>query len=264
MEMLQSEWPFPQFVAFAYALPRLLAMFSLIPMLSRQSLPGVLRVGVSGCIALLVVPLLQEPAMAAERSAAMTILIVLKEMLIGAIIGFIAVIPFWAFESMGAIVDMQRGANLAEVFNPLSQQETSPLGQMFSQAAVTFLFVTGGFAALLRAVYDSYRIWPVFQWRPVFSVASPDLLLGQLDRLTSLAVLWGAPVICIMFLAELGLGLVSRFAPQLQVFFMAMPVKSALGVFTLAVYVTTLFEYADGEMRNLGVGIVGTLHDLFR
>ncbi|HSY29833.1 MAG TPA: type III secretion system export apparatus subunit SctT [Burkholderiaceae bacterium] len=264
MELAITEAPYPQFIALIYALPRLLAMFSIIPMLSKQTLPGLLRIGVAGCIAILLVPILSEPAMASERSAITVLAIVLKEAMIGFFIGFIAAIPLWAFESMGALIDMQRGASMAEALNPLTGHEASPLGQMFSQASVTFMFATGGFTALLSIVYDSYQIWPVFHWWPHFSEAAPDIMLGQLDRLIRLAVLWGSPVICIMFLSEIGLAVVSRFAPQLQVFFLAMPIKSALGIFTLAVYGTTLLGYADDEIRNFGTDILTNLNAVMK
>jgi len=58
-------------------------------------------------------------------------------------------------------------------------------------------------------------------------------------------------VLLAMFMAELGLALVSRFAPQLQVFFLAMPIKSALGILVLMVYGSTLFDYSLDPIKAL-------------
>jgi type III secretion protein T len=66
-----------------------------------------------------------------------------------------------------------------------------------------------------------------------------------------------------MFLAELGLALVSRFAPQLQVFFLAMPIKSALALLVLVLYMSTLFEYAGDTVRGIP-GILPFLDDQWR
>jgi type III secretion protein T len=63
-------------------------------------------------------------------------------------------------------------------------------------------------------------------------------------------LLLSAPAIIAMFLAELGLALVSRFAPQLQVFFLAMPIKSALALFVLVMYMGTLLDYSGEWMRE--------------
>ena len=82
---------------------------------------------------------------------------------------------------------------------------------------------------------------------------SIPLMLQQLDQLMHMAVLLAAPVLVAMFLAEFGLALVSRFAPQLQVFFMAMPIKSALAVLVLMLYAATLFEYSGDQIAKIGL-----------
>jgi len=66
-----------------------------------------------------------------------------------------------------------------------------------------------------------------------------------------LALLLAAPVLIAMLMSELGLALVSRFAPQLQVFFLAMPIKSALALFVLVIYSSTLFDYSLAPIREL-------------
>ena len=66
-----------------------------------------------------------------------------------------------------------------------------------------------------------------------------------------------------MFLSEIGLALVSRFVPQLQVFFLAMPIKSALAMLVLLLYMTTLFDYSFDYIRQLE-GVVPFLHDQWR
>jgi len=72
--------------------------------------------------------------------------------------------------------------------------------------------------------------------------------------------LFAAPVLVAMFLAEVGLALVSRFAPQLQVFFMAMPIKSALAMLVLMLYASALFDHAAGQVQTLG-GILPWLRE---
>jgi type III secretion protein T len=103
----------------------------------------------------------------------------------------------------------------------------------------------------------------VFEWTPQFDVSTPAFLLGLLDRMMRLAVLMGAPVIIAMFLSEIGLALVSRFAPQLQVFFLAMPIKSGLAIFVLAVYAGTLFDFAGIEMADIGNRMLTSLSTIF-
>ncbi len=77
-------------------------------------------------------------------------------------------------------------------------------------------------------------------------------MLDQLGRFLRLTLLFAAPAIISMFLAEVGLALVSRFAPQLQVFFLAMSIKSALALLVMVLYMNTLFEYAAEATGQIG------------
>src|SRR5699024_4739478 len=127
--------------------------------------------------------------------------------------------------------------------NPISGKETSPLGILFNQAIIVFFLVAGGFTLMLSILYDSFVLWGIWSFYPSLEAGHGPLLLQQLSRMMQLTVLFAAPAMIAMFLAELGLGLVNRFAPQLQVFFLAMPIKSALALLVLVLYMHTLFDY---------------------
>ena len=252
MKIFWMNWPFPELIAFSFALPRMLAVFSVLPMFNRQALPGMLRIGVAGGLSIFLVPSLIDPAMAIDRSTGQIMLICFKEALIGFLLGFIIAIPVWAFEIMGAYIDNQRGASIAQTLNPLTGHDSSPLGDLFSQTIVILLFVTGGFLLIISAIQDSYRLWPVFGMLPDLNAATPEFLLSLADRMMRLAIIMSAPVMFAMFLAEIGLAIVSRFVPQLQVFFLAMPIKSAIAIFIFSIYIALLFDYSIDSVRNIG------------
>ena len=100
----------------------------------------------------------------------------------------------------------------------------------------------GAILVFLGALYSSYSIWPVFAKGVSFAPDAPVQVLGTLDGMLKTTVVISAPVIIIMFLATLGLGLVNRTAPQLNVFFLSMPVKSALGVAMLIIYLPFIMD----------------------
>lgn len=264
MEKGIIEFPAAWMSAIFMAMPRILAIFSILPMFSRQALPGLLRVGVAFSVAIFIVPSLVGESISSSFSAVYTMGIILKEVMIGFVLGFLIALPLWAFDIMGAYVDNQRGASIASTINPLTGHDTSPLGELFSQAAVTFLLISGGYILILNVIFDSFSLWPVYTLLPKFSSETPMILLSQMDRLMSMAVLFSAPIIFAMFLAEFGLGLISRFVPQLQVFFMAMPIKSALAMFMFAIYTVALFGYAADEFEPIGKTAILILSSIFQ
>jgi type III secretion protein T len=264
MEKEIYQFGFSWLTASYFAMPRLLAIFSVIPLFNRQALPGLLRVGVAFSIAIFVIPLIEPDVINTNRASAAILFILLKEMIIGLLIGFMISLPLWALDITGVYVDNQRGASIASSINPLTGHDSSPLGELFTQAGIVLLLISGGMMMILKIIYDSYVLWPVFALMPSFTDQMPILLLDLMDRLMRLAVLFSAPVIFSMFLAEIALGLVSRFVPQLQVFFLAMPIKSGIAIFVFAIYTATLMNYVNVELVALPVQVISTLQAIFK
>ena len=234
--------------------PRILAMCLMLPLFNPQILPGMLRYAVGAALGLVMVPALLPAYAAAQPDAVQLVLIVAKEVLVGMAMGFMVAIPFWVFEAVGFVIDNQRGASIGAVINPATGNDTSVLGLLFNQAFMVFFLVGGGFSLMLNMLYDSFRLWDIWQFTPALHPGNAPLMLDQLGRLMRLMLLFAAPAIVAMFLSEVGLALVSRFAPQLQVFFLAMPIKSGLALLVLVLYMSTLFEYAadlTGGIRDI-------------
>jgi type III secretion protein T len=243
-----------QLAAMGLALPRMMVIFLVLPVFNSNLIPGLLRSAIAAALtfpaAAHLVPAVQATGLE-ELMGMRTLGIFAKEAFVGLVLGYIFAIPFNALEGVGFLIDNQRGASIAATINPLTGHDTSPLGVLFNQAFIVFFLVSGGFVLLLDVVYSSYEVFPVLQMLPSFGPGLPVAALGLLDSLVRMALLLAAPVMIAMFLAELGLALVSRFAPQLQVFFLAMPVKSALAMLMLALYGTTLFDYAMDRIRAM-------------
>lgn len=232
--------------AWAQTQPRMLATLAMLPLFNQQLVPNLLRFAIAAAFGLLATPALLGDAPGAGLGTPLPLplallVLVTKEVFVGFVLGYCFAIPFWLFQAVGFIIDNQRGASIAATLDPLTGNDSSPLGQLFLQAFIVFLLSSGGMQLVLGCVYDSFLLWPPATWLPRLSPASVPLLLDELDRLMRLALVLASPVLIVMFLAEMGLALISRFVPQLQVFFIAMPIKSALAFLVLSMYVGTLF-----------------------
>lgn len=230
-------------IAWALASVRMAAAFLVCPALSDSMIPGTARRVVVLSFGLLVTPLVLRVLPPVEQlSAGQLLPFVLKETMIGFFLGFFAAIPFWVAENVGNLIDNQRGATMGEVYSPLSGAQVSTLGIFFTQIVSTLFFVSEAVLLLLAAVYHSYSVWPVFASWPTFSPDAPLQMLGTLDGMLRLTVVISAPIVILMFLATVGLGFVNRTAPQLNVFFLSMPIKSALGIAMLVIYLPFIMD----------------------
>ncbi|HYD04677.1 MAG TPA: type III secretion system export apparatus subunit SctT [Reyranella sp.] len=239
--MIQSLTYEQWILGFSLSMPRFLAAFSLLPFFSTQVVPGMLRQGVAASLCLILVPYTAEQAAAVQITGVTLLVIVVKEVIVGLLIGYPLAALFWAVEGIGFYVDNQRGSAMASSADPLTGSESTPLGILFTQAFTVYFMSSGAFLLMLGVFYQTYQIWPVPEFFPALGGAGPVFYLDIFDRLLRMIVVLSAPLIVAMFLAEFALALVSRFAPQLQVFFLAMPIKSGLSILLLIFYGPILF-----------------------
>ena len=235
-------------LAAVLAMARIGGAFAICPALTESMIPGVARRAAVFGFSCLAIPFIHAEMPPGEPNVWMFSLLAFKEALIGFLLGFFAAIPFWIAENIGNFIDSQRGATMGEVYSPLSGAQVSTTGIFFTQFVSTFFFVSGAVLFFLGALYSSYSIWPVFPELasgsplPAFASNAPAQVLGSLDGMLRTTVVISAPVIIVMFLATLGLGFVNRTAPQLNVFFLSMPIKSALGIAMLVVYIPFIMD----------------------
>lgn len=235
----------PYLFALVLSLVRAYAFLSASQILAPTAVPRLARQAAVLVIVIPVVPVNLAAAEAFDPSIPKFAVFFLKEYAIGFLLGYMVAWLFWAVQAAGAFIDNQRGAAIAASIDPLQGHETSPLGILFSQAFITYFFAIGGFLLVLDLIYQSYVSWPVTRGLPALTDLFPALVLEVFDTGMRLMFVLAAPVIAIMFLAELALAIVSRFAPQVQVFIIAMPIKSAIALLILIFYFATMFAVAN-------------------
>ena len=224
------------------AMARIGGAFAICPALTESMIPGVIRRASIFGFAIFVIPSVYNAMPQGDPNLWMVSLLAIKEAFIGFLLGFFGAIPFWIAENIGNFIDNQRGATMGEVYSPLSGAQVSTLGIFFTQIVSSIFFIGGVIFIFLGALYKSYLIWPVFSEWVSFANDAPLQMLGTLGNMLRATVIIASPVIIIMFMATLGLGLVNRTAPQLNVFFLSMPVKSALGIAMLVIYLPFIMD----------------------
>jgi len=226
---------------------RMFIAFTLLPVFSRQALPGMTRFGVVLALILVVMPLNLAMAPSPLPNSLGLIAIVLKESVIGLFIGFCAAVPFWILDSVGFFIDNQRGTSLASSIDPMTGSQTSPLGVLLTQTLTVLFFIGGGILIFLELLYESYKLWPVFDFFPGLPEDGVFYALSIIDHVMALTVVLAGPVIIAMFMAEFTLALISRVTPQMNVFSLEMPIKSAVGLVVLVIYIAVLCDQSIQE-----------------
>lgn len=250
-------------VALLLSLPRIYAFLYISRLLSPSVIPAIPRNAVILVLAFFAVPINLQYGAGFERSAVTLSIYFAKETAIGVLCGYAASWIFWVVQAAGGLIDAQRGAAIAASVDPLRGEQTSPLGNLFSQAFLTYMFTSGGILVLLGILYRSFTIWPATKFVPIISDAFPAMALSLFDNAMRLIFVIAVPILALMFLAELALAIVSRFAPQVQVFILAMPIKSLLAGIILVFYMPTFMAFAERQF-DLSQGYIEQLYELLK
>lgn len=247
---MTDKFPFQdELVTLTFTMPRITAALMMSPFFSDQFIQGLARQVVVISLTLVAVPIVAQasgPIDLANRGGFFFISIIAKEIGLGMLLGFSSGLAFWIAQGTGFFIDNQRGSSMAETQDSPSGSSTSPFGLLLVKVIAVLFFVGGGFHAFLTLLYESYQLWPVFTYFPSFNPNLPLAALAILDSQMQFIVLFAGPLIVAMFLAEFGLGLMNRFSPQLNVFSLAMAVKSGVASVLIILYLGVLV----GLMRN--------------
>jgi len=156
-----------------------------------------------------------------------------RELLVGVALGFLSALPLEALRLAGEQTGTVIGFSMAQVMDPMSQSQTSLLGQLNFLVAMWFYYHWNGHLLMIQAVIESLKLVPLGQLSPF---PSGDLAIGTwLQKLFILGMRIVIPFYCALVLADVGLGFLARTVPQMNVFVVGLPVKVMLGFMVLSV-----------------------------
>jgi len=223
----------------------------LVPAFLFQHIRGMLRHVVVMVMALMPAPGIHAVLAAEEYSALMISGLVFKEAALGIFLGVLLAMPFWMFESVGALLDNQRGALAGGQLNPSLGPDATPVGHLFKQLVIYLLIAVLGLSVLTQVIWDSYLIWPATAWVPMPAANGFGIFLGILGDTFTHMMLYVAPFIAVLLFLEFGIALLGVYSQQLQVSSLAPPVKSLAGIGILLLYFALFQDLIVGRLSLL-------------
>lgn len=213
---------------------RITAFFVVAPIFSSRGVPNTFKLGLGFFMSFLVF-LSYGMSQTIVPDTAEYVLFVLREILIGLMIGFVVYLFFAVVQTAGAFMDMQIGFAMANVVDPHTGVSAPLLGNFKYMLMLVVFLMMNGHHYLLSGLMNSY------QWMPLDNELFGRLLDGSLSEYLIrvfgntflLALQIAAPLVVAMFLADVGLGFLTKTAPQFNVFVVGIPLKILLGLFLL-------------------------------
>jgi len=232
---------------------RLFALMTLFPPTSDGVLQGVVRNGVALSFSMFVAA--GQPDSFGVSLTGLTLLTIgLRETFIGIVMGFAASTVFWVAEGAGIYVDDLAGYNNVQITNPLREEQSTPTGTLLAQVASVAFWTFGGMTFLLGALYESYHWWPLSAATPVPANVLESFVLQQTDSLMQTTAKLAAPMMLMLLLVDFAFGFAAKSAQKLELMTLSQPVKGALTVMMLALFVGIFVDQVRDQLVLSGLG----------
>lgn len=212
---------------FFWPLTRILGLFMVAPVLSHASIPNRVKIGFSVLVALLLAPTL-PPLPQVPLASWSGLLVLAQQFLIGAAIGFAMRVVFSGVEAAGELIGLQMGLGFASFFDPNSEGQTLVIGSFLNLLAVLVFLSVNAHLFLLAALAGSFHSLPI---SAVPLAAGGFLQLAQAGGVVfALALQLALPLIAVLLVVNLALGILTRSAPQLNIFAIGFPITLGVGL----------------------------------
>jgi flagellar biosynthetic protein FliR len=226
-----------QLPVFALVASRLGGMIMFQPVLGSMAVPMNLRVLLVAGLAAMLTPLVSLPPDAPTNLAALA-LAMGYEILLGGVIGLVAVACFLGLQWGGLVIAQECGLAFGRIVDPSSDEQETVLGVFYLQLAVVVFLIVGGHRALITSCLDTFEVIPLLTYDDALLRAT-DLLIDALTMGGHVALRVAAPVMIALFLVNLALGFVSRTMPQLNVIAIGFSLKAMVAFLMIMVTLPT-------------------------
>lgn len=231
---IQNVEPMTILAVFFLTLGRILPLVVIVPFLGAKNIPRLVRMMFAVALTMIFLPGNILTVQANIPYDFVYVGYLLKELLIGAFLGFIASAPFYIAQTTGSLIDHSRGSSALQVTDPTTQVQTGPIGVLYNYVLLAIFFSLGGPFLFFGALADSYQLIPVdglismtfFSLKHTFW----KLIFALLQKIMNLAIQLAAPALIGILLTDLFLGIANRLAPQVQIVFLGIPLKSWVGI----------------------------------
>jgi flagellar biosynthetic protein FliR len=202
---------------------RIVAFLVVAPPFSHRGIPATVKVMLAIGLALAVAP---RVATTVPASTGEYVVLLVGEAMIGVGLGFLVAVVFSAVQSAGSLIDLMGGFSLAQGFDPMTQVNGAQFARLYQLTAVVILFVSDGYQMVISGLVRTFDALPLGASLDLSKLG--DALTTSVTGMFLATLQIAGPLVVVLFLADVGLGLLTRVAPALNAFALGFPLKILL------------------------------------
>ncbi|WP_027583127.1 flagellar biosynthetic protein FliR [Bradyrhizobium sp. Ai1a-2] len=238
---------------FVLVFARMGAMVMLLPGFGESNIPARVKLGIALLLTLIILPLHRADYHVDISSVTSLMVLMAHEIVIGIVLGATARVTLSALSVAGSVIAQQLGLGFVTAIDPTQGQQGQLIGNFLTILGMTLLFATDTHHLVLAALNESYRIFSPGALMPTGDVAA--LATRAFAEAFKIGLQLSAPFLVFGLVFNIGLGVLARLMPQMQVYFVGVPLSILAGFLILAVVISammgTYLDYFIGVMHQL-------------
>jgi flagellar biosynthesis protein FliR len=239
-----------QILTFALVLVRISAFVIAWPVFSVYSVPGIAKVLFALVLATLLFPVINKTGLDAKTITDNLYVLLIRETLIGLILGFVTRMFFYAIAIGGNLVGTSMGLASAQMFNPTMESQSPTVEQFYVVIATLFFLAVNGHYVFLTGLSRSFEVIPLGLAGPnPAGLYKASLPVMQEVMLSGLQV--SAPVLISVFVVNLAMGIIGRAVPQINVLVTSLPINVMVGLTISILVLPMFFVEMDNFMKSM-------------
>ena len=237
--LLQSHW-----AVFLLLVCRTSGLFMMSPFFGSFNVPIYFRAGTALALSIVLFPVVDGfTQITAPPTVIAYAAVVVREMFIGWLIGYVSYVSFAAIQMAGKIMDMQVGFSIVNVMDPTSGQQAPLIGSFLYNLSLIVFLVTNGHHLLLAALVESFRAIPILGMN--FDASLAELIVRFTTGIFLTGVQIALPITFSILLTNVSLGILARSMPSLNIFVVGIPLQIMIGMFVLLMVIPFYVLFLD-------------------
>lgn len=229
----------PQFSVLLLMFVRVSAFFVAVPFFSNRTIPPQLKIVLALMLAWMIYYTVPTVTIPIDGNY---ILLIIKEAMIGLVIGLAAFIIMSVVQIAGGFIDFEMGFAMANIVDPHTGVQSPMMGQFFNMLILYLLIATNGHHLILDGIYYSYQFIPIEGFPNFGNAGMAEFTMKLIAVVFSVAFQMSAPILASLFLVTLAIGITGKTVPQLNIFVVGFPLKIIVGFLILMISMGIMIE----------------------
>ena len=242
---------------FLFVMFRVGALVLFTPILGSGQVPSRVKIGLILFISIAVFPMVNSTPMPQPKGLFELTTYLFSEMTIGLAVAYSARLLFTAVQIAGTVVDFQMGFGVVNVIDPQTETQVSVTAQFQNILAILIFLAADAHHIIIQAIVESFYLINPSQIN--FSTFTPEIILMLFKATFITAVKIAAPIMAILFFISVGLGLVARTVPQMNVFIVGFPLQIGVGLLMVGLSMSFFSIVVQGQIEQLPERFLGVM-----